>query len=61
MRVKEGSAVGCMSLVSKTIESWGIYAGIPCHKIKDRKKNLLELERKFLQEQVDINLSGDEK
>lgn len=61
VRVKEGSAVGCMSLVSKTIESWGIYAGIPCHKIKDRKKNLLELERKFLQEQVDINLSGDEK
>lgn len=41
--IGEGSAVGSMSLVNKSLEPWGIYAGIPCIKVKERKKNLLKI------------------
>ncbi|MFZ7101345.1 MAG: acyltransferase [Peptococcaceae bacterium] len=47
--VNEGAAIGAMSLVNKDIEAWSISAGIPCKKIKNRKRNILELE-KALQE-----------
>ena len=43
----EGSSVGCMSLVNKSIEPWGIYAGIPCKRIKNRDKHILELENQL--------------
>lgn len=46
----EGTSVGAMSLVRKTTEKWSIYLGNPAKKIKDRKKDLLELEKKYLQE-----------
>ncbi|WP_270505020.1 acyltransferase [Eubacterium limosum] len=44
----EGVSIGAMSLLSKTTDPWGIYVGIPCKKIKNRKKTLLDLELKFL-------------
>lgn len=47
--IGEGTAVGSMSLVTKSLDSWGIYAGIPCKYIKDRSKNLLKLENEFLE------------
>lgn len=47
--IKEGTAVGCMSLINQPLDSWGIYAGIPCRKIKDRKKIILKLEEEYLQ------------
>ncbi|MCM1182577.1 MAG: acyltransferase [Roseburia sp.] len=47
--IGEGSAVGSMSLVNKSLEAWGIYAGIPCKKIKDRSNRLLKLEQKFME------------
>ena len=37
VEIAEGSSVGAMSLINKSLESWGIYVGIPCRKIKDRK------------------------
>ena len=40
-----GSSVGSMSLVNKSLEPWGVYAGIPCRKIKERSKELLIAER----------------
>jgi len=40
--IEEGVAVGAMSLVNKRLEEWGIYAGIPAKKIKERKKGLLK-------------------
>lgn len=43
----EGVSVGSMSLVTKSLEPWGIYVGIPCKRVKDRSKKLLELENKF--------------
>lgn len=40
--VGEGCAIGAMSLVKDDLEAWGIYAGIPCRKIKDRSRSLLQ-------------------
>jgi acetyltransferase-like isoleucine patch superfamily enzyme len=47
--VREGTAIGGMSLVLKSTEPWSIYVGTPAKKLKDRKKNILELEKKFLE------------
>lgn len=46
--IEEGCSVGAMSLVNKSTDPWGIYLGNPARRIKDRKKDLLELERQFL-------------
>lgn len=46
--IGEGTAVGSMSLVNRSLESWGIYAGSPCRKLKDRKRNLLEIEKNIM-------------
>jgi len=48
--LSEGSSIGAMSLVLSSTEPWSIYVGIPAKKIKRRKKNLLELEKQFLEE-----------
>lgn len=45
----EGTSVGAMSLVLLDTESWSIYVGNPAKKIKNRKKDLLELEKKYLE------------
>ena len=41
--VNEGCAIGAMSLIKKNLAAWGIYAGIPCRKIKNRSKKCLKL------------------
>jgi acetyltransferase-like isoleucine patch superfamily enzyme len=46
----EGSVVGARTFVKKSTEPWGVYVGAPARKIKDRKKDLLELEKQFLKE-----------
>ena len=45
----EGTAVGAMSLVNKSTAPWGIYAGIPARRLRDRSRSLLILEEKFLE------------
>ena len=47
--IGEGCSIGSMSLVSKSLEPWGIYVGIPCKRIKERCKRILELEKNYLQ------------
>jgi acetyltransferase-like isoleucine patch superfamily enzyme len=37
-----------MSLVLKSTEPWGIYIGNPAKRLRDRKKDLLELEKEYL-------------
>lgn len=44
----EGTAVGAMSMVTKSTEPWSIYFGIPARRLKARSQNLLELEREYL-------------
>lgn len=51
VKIREGCSVGAMTLVNKSTQPWGIYAGNPARRIKDRKKDLLELEAQFLKEQ----------
>ena len=45
--IKEGTSVGSMSLINKSLDSWGMYVGIPCRRIKERNKQLLILEKQF--------------
>ena len=46
--LEEGVAVGALSLVHKRCQAFGIYAGNPARRIKERKRDLLELEQRFM-------------
>jgi acetyltransferase-like isoleucine patch superfamily enzyme len=46
--LEEGCSVGALSLVRKSTTPWGIYVGNPAKRIKERSKELLELENKLL-------------
>lgn len=48
--VEEGAAIGALSLVSKSTESWSIYIGCPAKKIKNRSMDLLTLEQQLHRE-----------
>lgn len=52
VHINEGASIGAMSLITKDIPEWSICVGIPCKKIKDRLKNILQLEKQFL---IDIS------
>lgn len=43
-----GVAIGALSLINKSCEEFTIYAGNPAKKIKNRKRDLLEVENNFL-------------
>jgi galactoside O-acetyltransferase len=45
--VPEGCAVGALSLVVKPLEPWGIYAGIPVRRLRNRSRALLEHEARL--------------
>lgn len=47
VRLGEGVAVGALSLVKGDCAAFGIYAGTPARRIKERHQDLLELERAF--------------
>jgi dTDP-4-amino-4,6-dideoxy-D-glucose acyltransferase len=51
--LEDGVAIGAMSLIKEDCQSFGTYAGIPAKLISDRKRDLLELETKFLNSKVD--------
>jgi len=46
--LEEGVAVGALSLVKKDCQSFGIYVGVPVKRIGERKRDLLELEKKLI-------------
>jgi galactoside O-acetyltransferase len=46
--MSEGCSLGAMSMLTKSTDPWSIYFGIPAKKIKERKKNLLILEKAYL-------------
>lgn len=50
VEVGEGASVGAMSLLNRNVEPWTINVGIPVKAIKKRSKNILELEKQFLEE-----------
>lgn len=45
VKLGEGSSIGAMTLVLKDTMPWSIYTGIPAKKIKNRKKDLLDLSK----------------
>ena len=45
--LEDGVAVGALSLVKKDCQSFGIYVGVPAKLIGNRKRNLLEFEKKL--------------
>lgn len=44
----EGCSVGAMSMVTKSTDPWGIYFGVPAKRLKNRSRELLKLERQYL-------------
>jgi galactoside O-acetyltransferase len=46
--LEDGVAVGALSLISKSCTAFGIYAGNPARRIRERKRDLLEIEKNFL-------------
>lgn len=47
--LEDGVAVGALSLINRDCKAFGIYAGSPAKRISERKRDLLELEKEFLQ------------
>lgn len=56
VHIGDGSSVGALSLVTKSLDVWGIYSGSPVRKLKNRKQNLIEQERLLLNELKDSML-----
>lgn len=62
VKIGEGTSIGSMSLVNKSLDEWGIYIGIPCRRIKERSRKLLELEKTMiLSKQEDGIVPSDER
>lgn len=53
--IEEGTSVGSMSLVNKSLDEWGMYVGVPCKKIRDRSKRILALEKEYLSKAKTLN------
>ena len=47
IHIADGVAIGALSLITKNCQPFGVYAGNPAKRIKERKRNLLELEQCF--------------
>ena len=46
--IETGVSVGAMSLINRDLQEWKVYAGIPAKYLKDRDKNIVEIENNFL-------------
>ena len=44
----DGCSLGAMSMLTKSTEGWGVYFGVPAKRMKDRRKDLLQLEQEYL-------------
>lgn len=44
----EGTALGAATLVLRSTEPWGIYVGNPARRLRERHRDLLELEAQYL-------------
>jgi galactoside O-acetyltransferase len=58
--IGEGSAVGALSLVMRSLDSWGVFFGCPARKVKNRSRHLLQLEEQLLREVAQQGGPGDE-
>ena len=49
--VAEGTAVGAMTLITKSTQPWSVYFGVPARRLRSRSRDLLELEKLYLAEE----------
>lgn len=49
--LEDGVAIGALSLVTKDCKAFGVYAGNPVRRIKERKRDLLEFENNFIKKE----------
>ena len=49
--IGEGTAVGALSLVTKSLGEWGVFFGSPAKHLKKRSKDLFALKYKYLGEE----------
>lgn len=47
VKIHAGASIGAQSLVTKSLKGWFVYFGSPAKKLKERKRNLLDLEKKL--------------
>lgn len=52
--LSEGTSVAALSMVKKSTEPWSVYSGIPAKRIKERKRDLLELEKEYLLRETQV-------
>ncbi|HQQ62999.1 MAG TPA: acyltransferase [Pseudomonadales bacterium] len=52
INIAQGTAIGALSLVTKSCEEFSVYTGNPAKRITRRKRGMLELEKKFLASQT---------
>jgi acetyltransferase-like isoleucine patch superfamily enzyme len=50
LSIGEGSSVGALSLVKKSLGPWGVYFGCPAKRLQNRSKRILQLETELNQE-----------
>ena len=43
----EGTSVGAISLITKSTDPWGIYTGTPAKKLRERKRNCINMAEKL--------------
>jgi dTDP-4-amino-4,6-dideoxy-D-glucose acyltransferase len=55
--LEEGVAVGALSLITKSCKSFGVYAGNPARRVNERKRDLLDVEQRFLLSKGEYNRS----
>ena len=53
VELAEGCSVGAMTLVNKSTTPWGIYAGNPARRVREREQGLLQLEREYVSKETD--------
>ena len=50
--IGKGSSVGALSLVSVSLDEWGVYFGVPVKKINIRSKKILTLEKDLIKNKI---------
>ncbi|MDU4251698.1 acyltransferase [Pseudomonas sp.] len=48
VHLAEGTSVGAMTMMTRDSEPWSVYFGCPGRKLKERKRDLLEMEAVYL-------------
>lgn len=53
VEIGEGCSVGALSLITKSLPEWMVCVGIPAKPLKERKRDILDLEKIYLSREID--------